>query len=277
MPICDARKAPVLCLVGSSKRSLITLGRSVTACQKMYEELRSHSLSSRTVQVFAPRSLGPSQAYGRAVSEHEVHAPLHRSIQPRPPRTTTESPMPATTNGEAFTILRPFVPELGVERRRKRGRPTKEEVEERDRRLAAVGQTYEPKKRPAKRQRPSGTPGSLSEPIAGTSPGAQTPLAQTVQEKEESSSGRRRLRRQQEEATSSARQEPAGSPPPEDSGNERSTDAAQSPSDRLLLRSNERAQAVAAVARDIQPTHSPSFGQDPEQRSEDQQSGPPSI
>ncbi|KAK4938612.1 hypothetical protein LTR10_020963 [Elasticomyces elasticus] len=251
-------------------------GRSVSACRKMYEDMRTRAFSSMSFQASAPSFLGPSQAHGRTVSEHELQPPLHRSIQPRPAR-TTDSPMPITTNGEAFTILRPFVPELGPERRRKRGRPTKEEVEERDRRLAAVGQTYEPKKRSAKRPRPSGTPGSLSEPPTGTSPRLETPLTQPVQAREETSSSRRRSRRQHEEATYSTRQEPAGSPPPEDSGNERSSGAAQSPSDRLLLRSNERAQAVAAVARDIQQAHSPSIEHDPEQRSDDQPSGPPSI
>ncbi|KAI1618086.1 hypothetical protein EDD37DRAFT_255565 [Exophiala viscosa] len=250
-------------------------GRSVSACRKMYEELRTRSFSSMSFQGFAP-SFGLGQGHGRTVSEHELHPPLHRSIQPRPPR-TTDSPLPVTTNGEAFTILRPFVPELGPERRRKRGRPTKEEVEERDRRLAAVGQTYEPKKRSTKRPRPSGTPGSLSEPLAGTSPRLRTPVAQPVPQREETSSSRRRSRRQHEEPAYLARQEPARSPPPEDSGNERSSGAAQSPSDRLLLRSNERAQGVAAVARDIQQAHSPSIEQDPEQRSDDQQSGPPSI
>lgn len=220
--------------------------------------------------------MGPSVPHSvRAVSEHESYQPTHRALQPRPPR-STDSPNPPTTNGEAFRILRPFAPaELSMERRRKRGRPTKEEAELRDRQLAATGQTYEPKKRPAKKPRPSGTPSSFAEAVLETSPGLQTPLMQQVEPKEETSSGRRRSRRQREEGESS--QQALTRSPLDDSGNERSTDPAQSPSDRLLLRSNERAQAVASVARDVQQAQSPSFERESEQRHDDPTPGPPSV
>ncbi|KIX01661.1 uncharacterized protein Z518_09387 [Rhinocladiella mackenziei CBS 650.93] len=255
-------------------------GRSLAACQQMYDTLvraprPPRPFSSIGPQAYAPQQLGPSVPPVRTVSEHELHPPTHRSIQPRPPR-STDSPMPPATNGEAFTILRPFAPELGMERRRKRGRPTKEEAEERDRRLAAAGQTYEPKKRPAKKPRPSGTPSSLSEALPGTLPGSQTtPLSQHVEPKEETSSGKRRSKRQREEDESSQQALPRS--PLDDSGNERSTEAAQSPSDRLLLRKDERAQAVASGARDVQQAQSPTLEHEPEQRQDDQQSGPPST
>lgn len=234
------------------------------------------SFSSLGLHGYAPQPLGPNVAPVRAVSEHDLHPPTHRTIQPRPPR-TTDSPVPSTTNGEPFRILRPFAPpELGVERRRKRGRPTKEEAEERDRLLRAAGQTYEPKRRPAKKPRPSETPGSASEALPGTSPGLQTPQLERAEPREETSSGKKRARRQREEEGSSQRAVPRS--PLEDSGNERSTDAAaQSPSDRLLLRSNERSLAAAAVARDLQSVQSPLSEQEPGQKHDDARSGTPSV
>ena len=255
------------------------VGRSLNACQKIYEDMlrgsRARSYPSMGLPAFAPQLFEPHIAQGRAASAQEPPPPIHRNIQPRPPR-STESPMPPTTNGDGFNILRPFAPEISMERRRKRGRPTKEEAEERDRRLAAVGQTYEPKKRPAKKPRPSETPGSLSEPLVGTSPSLQTPIAQRVEAKDESSSGKRRSRRRGEELSSSQHPPPRSSP--EDSGGERSTDAAQSPSDRLLLqRSGERAQAVSAMARDIQQEQSPGLEQQSGPQPEGPHSRPPSL
>jgi len=254
-------------------------GRSLNACQKIYEDMlrgsRARSYPSMGLPAFAPQLFEPHIAQGRAASAQEPPPPIHRNIQPRPPR-STESPMPPTTNGDGFNILRPFAPEISMERRRKRGRPTKEEAEERDRRLAAVGQTYEPKKRPAKKPRPSETPGSLSEPLVGTSPSLQTPIAQRVEAKDESSSGKRRSRRRGEELSSSQHPPPRSSP--EDSGGERSTDAAQSPSDRLLLqRSGERAQAVSAMARDIQQEQSPGLERQSGPQPEGPHSRPPSV
>lgn len=222
-----------------------------------------------------PSLLGP-QPPTRAVSEHDFNPPpAQRTLQPRPPR-MTDSPLPSTTNGEAFTILRPFAPELGVERRRKRGRPTKEEAEERDRRLAATGQTYEPKKRPSKKPRPSDTPHSLSETFSTRSPGVETPSAPRTDPQEETSSGKRRRRYQNYEDPPHGLQPKS---PVEDSGNEKSIDVAQSPSDRLLLRSNERTQAVAAVARNIQHQDtSPALKQEPDQRHEESiNSASPSV
>ena len=63
--------------------------------------------------------------------------PPPRAIQPRPSR-STDSPNPASTNGELISSTRTVGPDLGGERRKKRGRPTKEEAEERDRVLAAA-------------------------------------------------------------------------------------------------------------------------------------------
>jgi len=263
-----------------SRGKLLTIpGRSIHACQQFYDDMVRALRQPRSFSAIGPTSyaqpplLGPQPLSTRAVSEHEYNPPTQRALQPRPPR-TTDSPLP-TTNGEAFTILRPFAPELGVDRRRKRGRPTKEEAEERDRRLAATGQTYEPKKRPAKKPRPSDTPHSLTEVFSTRSPGAETPSVTRTDPQEETSSGKRRRRYQNFEDSS---QGPQPKSPLEDSGNERSIDAAQSPSDRLLLRSNERAQAVASVARNIhQQDRSPPLKQEPDQRQEEAASASPSV
>lgn len=259
---------------------LTSSGRSLHACQQFYDDMVRALRQPRSFSAMGPTGyaqpplLAPQPSSTRAVSEHEYNPPTQRAIQPRPPR-TTDSPLPTTTNGEAFTILRPFAPELGVERRRKRGRPTKEEAEERDRRLAATGQTYEPKKRPAKKPRPSDTPHSLAEALSSRSPGVETPSVTRTDPQEETSSGKRRRRYQHYEDSS---QGPHPKSPLEDSGNERSIDVAQSPSDRLLLRSNERTQAVTSVARDIhQQDPSPQLKQEPDQRQEEAVSASPSV
>jgi hypothetical protein len=231
----------------------------------------------------SPRSFSGPGLYHQPIAPHpadprvleaDLPPPTQRPIKPRPLR-STDSPNPPTTNGEQFRILRPFAPPepLG-EKRRKRGRPTKEEAEERDRRLAESGQTYEPKKRPTKKSRPSGTPGSLSEFVPTTSPVMSTPLLQHIEARDETSSGKRRSKRQRDEREQSP-QLPSRSPH-DDSGDGRSTDAAQSPSDRLLARP-ERSQAIAPLSRDVQQVQSPSVEPQVGPRQEDPPPGPPSA
>ncbi|OAP63704.1 hypothetical protein AYL99_02931 [Fonsecaea erecta] len=252
-------------------------GRTPPACRQMYNYLRSQyrTFPGTGVQGFPQQPLAPyPEVRAVSVPESDAPQPTRRAIQPRPPR-STDSPIPPTTNGEAFRIFRPFTqPEPLGEKRRKRGRPTKEEVEERDRKLAEVGQTYEPKRRPTKKSRPSETPGSLSEALATTSPVMQTPRLQQVTPKEETSSGKRRSRRQRDEGESS-RQALSGSPGDE-SGDGRSTDAAQSPSDRLLARP-ERAQPAPSLARDVQQISSAPLGSQSGGKQTDPPPGPPSI
>ncbi len=227
----------------------------------MYDTLRqSHrSFSGPLLQGYHQQQLAPYPAEPRGISETEALPQTQRPLQPRPPRSTDSPnpPNPPTTNGEQFRILRPFAPpDPPGDRRRKRGRPTKEEAEERDRRLAETGQTYEPKKRPTKKSRPSETPGSLSEAFLTTSPVASTPLLQHIEPREETSSSKRRSRRQHEEEEEGLSKRRLSRSPPYDSGDGRSTDAAQSPSDRLLARP-ERSQAVSSVSRDFQQAYSP--------------------
>ncbi|EXJ73996.1 uncharacterized protein A1O5_02290 [Cladophialophora psammophila CBS 110553] len=251
-------------------------GRTPSACRHMYNFLRSQSRSfpGPGHPGFPQQPLAPYPPEMRAVSESDLPQPTQRPIQPRPPR-STDSPIPPTTNGEGFRILRPFThPEPPGEKRKKRGRPTKEEAEERDRKLAEAGQTYEPKRRPAKKSRPSGTPSSLAEAPATTSPVMQTPLLQYVGPKEETSSGKRRSRRQREEGESS--RQALSRSPADDSGDGRSTDAAQSPSDRLLARP-ERAQQAASVARDVQQVSSPGLEAQREAKQDNPPFGPSSA
>ncbi|RMZ74769.1 hypothetical protein DV737_g5756, partial [Chaetothyriales sp. CBS 132003] len=207
-------------------------GRSVHSCQAICEALQA-TPPPRLQQPFGSRAF----AAGFDGEQPTWMQPQHpRAIQPRPSR-STDSPNPASTNGESLTIMRTTGPELtGEKRRKKRGRPTKEEAEERDRQLAAEGKVYEPKKRAAKKFRAStGTPGPASE--VALSPVAQqtTPLPRGPEPTEESSSsGKRRSRRQ----ASFARGEPASptrrvTDPSEPTG-------AESPSDRLFARFGER-------------------------------------
>lgn len=189
-------------------------------------------------QSFPPMISQLAQSFPPTIPQHRPYGdqqlmqtqPAPRPIQPRPSR-STDSPNPASTNGETMTLLRTAGPEMGSDRRKKRGRPTKEEVEERTAILAAEGKVYEPKKRPSKKFRAStGTPIPMSERVA-SSPLLQTPLPQTVETKEDSSSGKRRSKRrpslmglqtQPEQPSPTAR-------PMEEK-------AAESPSDRLLAR-----------------------------------------
>ncbi|KIV95652.1 hypothetical protein PV10_03278 [Exophiala mesophila] len=237
-------------------------GRSLNACRHTYEDLKlamQPTGSLHSPRHFAPfhhMRMGANPTPTRAASDHDIRAAPQRAIQPRPPR-TSNSPRPPATNGESFTIISAYTPDQMPERRRKRGRPTKEEAEERDRRLAASGQTYERKKRPAKKARPSETPGSLSEFAATTSPQPHTPFLQ-LETGHEVSSGRRSMRPQDDDESSLPAQPRS---PPDDSGNERSLDVVPSPSDRLLLRSN-LPQAIPAVTRDMPLDRSPTLRQD---------------
>ena len=134
--------------------------------------------------------------------------------------------------------MRTTGPELsGEKQRKKRGRPTKEEAEERDRQLAAEGKIYEPKKRPTKKFRAStGAPIPISDTGFPLSPTAQTtPLPQTAEAKEESSSGKRRSKRQ----ASLTQGEPSS--PTTRMGDAKDEKPAESPSDRLLARFGDRA------------------------------------
>ncbi|RMD41823.1 hypothetical protein DV735_g3323, partial [Chaetothyriales sp. CBS 134920] len=204
-------------------------GRSILSCQAICDALNA---TPRLQQPFGPvNPPQPGPAYPAWI--HQQHP---RAIQPRPSR-STDSPNPVSTNGESLTIMRTTGPEMaGEKRRKKRGRPTKEEAEERDRQLAAEGKVYEPKKRPTKKFRAStGTPGPGSE--AALSPIARqiTPVPRAPATTEESSSsGKRRSKRQASFARGQPLSPTRRAPDPSDSA------GAESPSDRLFARFGER-------------------------------------
>jgi hypothetical protein len=218
-------------------------------CEIVFDQLLQHRPPQHPFPAMGPQlsaSFPPTLAQPRPYAEQTIFQaqPAPRAIQPRPSR-STDSPIPSTTNGEGLTIVRSVGPDLGGDRRKKRGRPTKEEVEERTALLAAEGKVYEPKKRPSKKFRAStGTPIPLSERTP-TSPALQTPLPQTAEVKEDSSSGKRRSKRQSS-LVGAPGEEPVS--PTARVAEER---GAESPSDRLLAR-------YSTGERDaIRPTHPP--------------------
>lgn len=220
-------------------------GRSLRACQDMFANLTQ---SQRAPQPY-PQSATLASPYPPPIHQTRIFTePAHlqaipRAIQPRPSR-STDSPAPASTNGEGLTIVRTIGPDFGVEKRKKRGRPTKEEAEERDRLLAAEGKVYEPKKRPSKKFRAStGTPIPVGGEPSNLSPSSQTP-AKTIESKEDSSSGKRRLRRQ---ASGLSVQPPPPVSPVRRAGDDPDR-TAESPSDRLLARISERGPEERASA-----------------------------
>lgn len=85
-----------------------------------------------------PTSPGPPPILQTHISTEPAHfQSIPPAIQPRPPR-SMESPAPALTSGKGPIIVRTVGPEVfGGEQRKKRGRPSKREAEDRDRRLAA--------------------------------------------------------------------------------------------------------------------------------------------
>jgi hypothetical protein len=223
---------------GSGLYNADCVGRSLRACQDMFANLLQNPRSAQQYPSSATlASPYPPMQQSRVFTEPAQLQHLPRAIQPRPSR-STDSPAPGSTNGESFTILRTAGPELGVEKRKKRGRPTKEEAEERDRLLAAEGRVYEPKKRPSKKFRAStGTPIPVTGEPSNASPSSQTP-AKTIESRENSSSGKRRLRRQASQLSVQPPNQPGS--PVRRVGEDAVERMAESPSDRLLARISER-------------------------------------
>lgn len=241
----------------SALRALLTIaGRSLGACQAEFERLLQNQrppLQFPAIAQNVPASFPPMQPT-RLFAEQSPfqHQQPPRAIQPRPSR-STDSPNPASTNGDSLTIVRTVGPEIGGERRKKRGRPTKEEAEERDRALAAEGKVYEPKKRQTKKFRAStGTPGALPESGFTPSPATHTPLPQTIEAKEETSSSGKRRSKRQGSLTTQGQAEPS-SPTTRMSG-DKAEKAAESPSDRLLARFGDRAAERAVSGESTQPS-----------------------
>ena len=250
-----------------------TPGRSLSASQFTFDTLigeqRAHHQQhpqsfhfgpSGAVSSFSPAAHHIQQT--RIFTEPaQLSVAIPRPIQPRPSARSTDSPNPPSTNGDVAlsSIVRTTGPApdyaIPQERRKKRGRPTKEEAEERDRLLAQEGKVYEPKKRPvSKKLRLSS--GSEAVPVVESEHAdrvsaavaeasdlmqTQTPLRQGIETREDTSSGKRRLRSQE---SHSAIIEGAVRPPvspghmlaPKPDPDR----PAESPSDRFVSRFGER-------------------------------------
>lgn len=196
--------------------------------------LQSRPLPPQMPITFAHNpNIAPAVPIQRQYPEPESFHGQPRQLQPRLPR-STDSPGPSVTNGEGPVLLRAHAPEIPQEIKKKRGRPSKEEAEERDRALAAEGKVYQPKKRATKKFRAStGTPG----PEASAGGEASSSILQTPSRRidfgDEGSSGKRRSARQQGESTEDNPR--SGITEPEDTHSQ----GAESPSDRLLASHRE--------------------------------------
>lgn len=170
------------------------------------------------------------------------------------PRTTASPPV---TNGESPTFTRHTgLMEPVTAEQRKRGRPSKAEVAERDRQYAARGEVYVSKRR-HKKARTSLAPEGADRPEEESStPLLQTPTLRTAEPVQESSSGRRRKRQLREESPietihpTTEIQQTTTEPETEPS-------IAQSPSDRLLLSHRDRGSVGSSLSRPTQQENEP--------------------
>ena len=234
------------------------VGRSLHACQIAFEELRKqHAQQPGSTRPFAstnnyvnilPATAAPSRSFSAQLDVD----PTRRPLQPRPSLRTTQSPNPPVTNGESPSYFSGAGAGSAPEAQKKRGRPSKEEAAERDRKLALEGKVYQPKKRPAKRMRqslPADSPGLKDE--ESTTPLLQTPTARAPEDLEQTSSGRRRSRRQTRDES------PITIPSfntavQAEVGPEIERPMAESPSDRLLASHRNRDSVGSSLSRRTQ-------------------------
>ena len=186
-----------------------------------------------------------------------------REIRPRVPG-STESPILPVTNGESIQISRLTPSDNRGEPLKKRGRPNKEERERRDQEYAAKGEVYKPKPRkPKKSEFVAGSPLPPSvadaEPTPGLSPGLEdsspeTPPRSILDHKPESSRSTSKKKRPREslDAMDVATARLSTSVPSEEL--DTLPAGAESPSDRLLARSKERAH-IPKCSTNICPCH----------------------
>lgn len=220
-------------------------GRSLHSCQIAFEDMKrqlsQQSTSFRPMVPTAYVNIAPQPPSGtnRSVSENNA-SQFARTLHPRPPHRSTESPNPTVTNGGSPTLTRHVGMEpLPEPTTRKRGRPSKVEVEERTRRLALEGKEYQPKKRPAKRIRSSLPPdglGAKEEYARELTPLLQTPSTTQIELAEDGSSGKRRSRRQTRGEATPEPTNTEGFSNTSLDGSGLEVHVAESPSDRLLAR-----------------------------------------
>ena len=237
-------------------------GRSLHSCQIVFEEMKrqmsSQSGTMRPMTTTSYVNIAPHPVGGtnRSVSEHNPSQLNTRALYPRPPLRSTESPNPPATNGGSPTLTRQMLTESGPDTMtKKRGRPSKAEVEERTRRLALEGKQYQPKKRPTKRPRhslPVDVFGTKQEDIESPTPLLQAPIATIFEPGREESNETRRYRR-------SIREELTPEPTNTEGHSATSLDesgldvpVAESPSDRLLASHRDRGSVGSSLSRPTQ-------------------------
>lgn len=217
-------------------------------------------------------NIAPAIAPARSVSESDPLSATRRPLQPRPAvPIRTESPHPSVTNGESPVYARGALLDPAPEQSKKRGRPTKAEVAEREKAYAERGQTYQPKKRSTKRMRPSIGPDAMPlKDEEATTPLLQTPQPRIATPVEETSSGKRRSRRQPHAISpiqipsagtdlsrpeSELRQEQShgsGNEPGHETRQEPEMNVAESPSDRILAGYRDRGSVASSLSRRTQ-------------------------
>lgn len=203
------------------------------------------------------QNIAPAPAtMGRSFSEQNPMPLTQRGpgLQLWPgPRTTVSPPV---TNGESPTMTRHTmsVEPTSSEQQRKRGRPSKLAVAERDREYAARGEVYVSKRR-YKKPRTSEAPGGADRPEEESStPLIQTPTSRAAEPVQETSSGRRRKRHLRDES-------PIETIHPSTEFQQMTTEQdtepsmAQSPSDRLLLSHRDRGSVGSSLSRPTQQEH----------------------
>ena len=242
---------------------MLFVGRTLHSCQIAFEELRrQHSQPPGPMRPLAPTTTyvniapaAPNVTQGRSFS---TQLEVDQTRLPFPPRThlrTTQSPNPPVSNGESPVHMRSNAHDSAPEPTKKRGRPSKEEAAERDRKLALEGRTHQPKKRPAKKMRhsmPADAQGFKDED--STTPLLQTPNARAPEPPEQTSSGQRRSRRQTRDES------PITMPSLGTAAADRETESepgfgrpmVESPSDRLLASHRNRDSVGSSLSRRTQ-------------------------
>lgn len=189
-----------------SRKLTFRPGRSLRSCELVFEELRRQDPRQRPPQYYgiAPRG----ESIFPALSQSGSQVPQKRSLgqgeasastaRPLAPRTSTSG----RSNGEGSLPPQPSPGDTtGEPARKKRGRPSKAELDQRRAAAEARGEVYQPpKRRVAKKQSvpaPTlGTPSSVNVPDAvpprvATDP-TQTPTRPAAEPGSEGSSGKRK-------------------------------------------------------------------------------------
>ena len=220
----------------------ICIGRSLNSCKAIFDDIRRAPYpyvmqAPITAQYSFPASTFQStpgthsSQRKRPLSDSEGPPQTARILQPRP---SFAGPpiLSATSDNESVPSLRPspFDTPAGANRKKK-GRPSNEEIARRRREAEAQGGSYEPKKRTKKPKPnlPEDAPAiHIPAPATHADPptSLQTPQPQAADLATESSSGRRRRQKQREQGDDTdphRLSNPMSKAPP----------LAESPSDRL--------------------------------------------